>query len=238
VVSGRSSVKWQNLKNKVAGFFGNLNDRLNAFLLHLSQPLNLFRFLAILLVIDFVAFMSLTRGSYLQLLNPLAFLSVPESDGRDLVELYFPRSLSLTGIEAIYHEGEQAPIVPGLRAGEKLLTEAAVTEEIILIKKRVAAPVAGNGRPLSPNEATARRIILELMAGPAGELETLKARNLLKEPLLLRGLWTYQGKLYISTEKSIWDRMAPNERRITEYCLTESLKKNLPGVAFTLLKEQ
>jgi hypothetical protein len=91
---------------------------------------------------------------------------------------------------------------------------------------------------LSPNEATARRIILELMAGPAGELETLKARNLLKEPLLLRGLWTYQGKLYISTEKSIWDRMAPNERRITEYCLTESLKKNLPGVAFTLLKEQ
>jgi len=102
---------------------------------------------------------------------------------------------------------------------------------------RVAAPVADNGTPLSPNEATARRIIFELVAGPAGELETLKARNLLKEPLFLRSLWTHQGKLYISTEKNVWDRMSANERRITEYCLAESLKKNMPGVAFSLLKE-
>ena len=31
--------------------------------------------------------------------------------------------------------------------------------------------------------------------------------------------------------------MTPNERKITEYCIVESLRKNLGGEKFALLKE-
>lgn len=52
----------------------------------------------------------------------------------------------------------------------------------------------------------ARRVTLELIAGPAGEVETLKARNLLKESMFLRSLWTHQGTIYLSTDKATWDK--------------------------------
>ena len=60
---------------------------------------------------------------------------------------------------------------------------------------------------------------------------------LLKEPLFLRSAWTYQGTLYLSTQLSVWEKMSPNERKITEYCINESLKKNLGSDKFVLLRE-
>lgn len=234
-------MNFQKLKSKISGFFAALTARLNAFLEWLTVPLNKFRFLALLLVIDFVAFMSLTKSSYLQLLNPAAFLLVPRGETRQTMELYFPRSLSLTGIEQIYAE-DDAPATGDskatTKAAEKPLDAAAIQAEVILIKKRVAKPETKTGAlELTSPEATARRVIFELIAGPSGERETLKARNLLKEKLFLRALWSYQGKLYISTEKAAWDKMSPNEQKITEYCILESLKKNLPSEKIALLRE-
>lgn len=229
------------LKNKFTGFFRGINSCLNGFLSWLTIPLNLFRFLSLLLVIDFMAFMSLTRSSYLQLLNPAAFLFVPRAESRQLMELYFPRSLSLTGIEKIYNEDE-APAGKGAetktQSAEKPLDDAAVVSEVIMIKKRVSAPLSRiDNLELTASEAIARRVIYELVAGPAGGRESLKARNLLKEKAFLRSLWTYQNKLFISTEKAAWDKMSPNEQKVTEYCILESLKKNLPGEKIALLRE-
>ncbi|MBN8220611.1 MAG: hypothetical protein J0L53_06780 [Spirochaetes bacterium] len=231
-------MNFQKLKNKILG----LPERLNAFLLWLKNPLNRFRFLTLLLAVDFIAFMSLSKSSYLQLLNPAAFLSVPEGDKRQRIELYFPRSLSLTGIEKIYAEDEavlpQETNQPPAREAAKPLDDAAVQAEVILIKKKVGQPQSKIGDlELTRSEAMARRVIYELIAGPAGEKESLKARNLLKEKLFLRSLWTYQQTLYISTEKAAWEKMSPNEQKITEYCILESLKKNLPGEKITLLRE-
>ena len=62
----------QRLKSSLAVPFLAVNDRVNRFLVYLQNPLNLFRFIALLIVIDFVAFMSLTRSSYAQMLNPAA----------------------------------------------------------------------------------------------------------------------------------------------------------------------
>lgn len=229
------------LKNKVTGIFGGINTRLNGFLAWLTVPLHRFRFLSLLLVIDFIAFMSLTRSSYLQLLNPAAFLFVPRSESRQMMELYFPRSLSLTGIEKIYAEDEAASGKPSdskTQTAEKPLDDAAVVSEVVMIRKRVSAPLAKiDNHELTASEATARRVIYELVAGPAGGRESLKARNLLKEKVFLRSLWTYQNKLFISTEKAAWDKMSPNEQKVTEYCILESLKKNLPGEKIALLRE-
>lgn len=221
-----------------------MNDRVNRFLIYLQNPLNLFRFIALLFVIDFVAFMSLTRSSYAQMLNPLAFLSVAPRETRDSIELYFPRSLSLTGIEKMYPEDDHSadvaqPGAPERKGEERPLDDAAVPNEVILIKKRVSAPQLTDaaGNKVDRSEAYARRVIAELIAGPSGELETLKARNLLKEPLFLRAAWKYQDTLYLSTQLSVWEKMSPNERKITEYCINESLKKSLGGEKFVLLKE-
>ena len=240
-------MSWQKLKNKLARPFVTINDRVNRFVTYLQKPLHLFRFVAILLVVDFIAFMSLTRSSYAQMLNPVAFLFVGSGEAQGTMELYFPRSLSLTGIEKIYPEentpaGAAAVIVPGApdrKGEERLLDDAQVAGEVILIKKRISKPrlTDAAGNPVDKTEATARRVIAELIAGPSGELETLKARNLLKEPLFLRSAWTYEGTLYLSTQKSVWDKMTPNEVKITTYCIDESLKKNLPGAKFVLLKE-
>ncbi len=240
-------MNFQKLKNKFLGFFPAITNRLNTFLAWLSVPLNRFRFLTLLLVVDFMAFMSLTKSSYLQLLNPVAFLSVPRAESYQTLELYFPRSLSLTGVEKIYAEDEAVPST-GLgdakqpaaapKEAAKVLDDAAIQAEVILIKKRSAKPLAKvDTLELSPAEAAARRIIYELVAGPAGERGSLKARNLLKEKIFLRALWTYQGKLYISTEKAAWEKMSPNEQKVTEYCILESLKKNLPAEKFALLRE-
>lgn len=220
-----------------------IEERINRVVGFLRNPLYLFRFLAILLVLDFVAFMALTRSSYLMMLNPLAFLFTGPAEARDSIELYFPRSLSLTGIEKIYPEdeapGKDAGAKPALdSAGEKPLSDTAVGDETILTRKQVQKPVTNvGGVELSANEAMARRVMLELIAGPAGEVETLKARNLLKESMFLRSLWTHQGTIYLSTDKATWDKMTPNERKITEYCIVESLRKNLGGEKFALLKE-
>lgn len=217
---------------------------MNRFLVYLQNPLSLFRFIAVLLVIDFVAFMSLTRSSYAQMLNPLAFLSAGPGETRDSIELYFPRSLSLTGIDKIYPEEKNSaavakPGAPERKGEERPLDDAAIPGEVILIKKRVSAPhlTDTSGNKIERSEAYARRVIAELIAGPSGELETLKARNLLKEPLFLRSAWMYQNTLYLSTQLSVWEKMSPNERKITEYCINESLKKNLGSDKFVLLRE-
>ncbi|HNA78334.1 MAG TPA: hypothetical protein PKG67_00200 [Turneriella sp.] len=218
-----------------------LASRINTVVAFLAKPLNLFRFIVILLALDFVTFMSLTRSSYLQLVNPLHFLWAEPGESRKSIELYFPRSLSLTGLEKIYPDEDTSQgkkTVAEQSAQEKPLDDAAVAQEALLTRKLVSEPVTKFGElQLSKEEALARRVILELIAGPAGELETLKARNLLKEPLFLRSLWTREGTLYISTEKSLWDRMSPNERKVTEFCIRESLKKNLGETRFALLKE-
>jgi hypothetical protein len=234
-------VIWQKLKNKSMSLVANLASHINTVVSFLAKPLHLFRFLVMLLALDFLAFMSLTRSSYLQLLNPLQFIWGEPGESRRTIELFFPRSLSLTGLEKIYPE-EDANQVKKAAAEpspqEKPLDDAAVSQETILIRKLVAAPVTKVGDlQLTEEEALARRVILELIAGPAGELETLKARNLLKEPLFLRALWTHEGTLYISTEKNVWERMSSNERKITEFCIRESLKKNLGEIRFALLKE-
>lgn len=234
-------MSWQKLKNKFLAGTDALAARINLVVGYLAVPLNLFRVLVILLAIDFIAFMALTRSSYLQMLNPAHFLWADPGESRDVMELWFPRSLSLTGLEKIYPEDE-APAAgknekPG-PAQEKPLDDAAIASEAIMIRKRVSAPLAKMpGLELSKDEAMARRVMLELMAGPSGEMETLKARNLLKEPLFLRSIWTHNSTIYISTEKSVWDKLGGNERKITEYCITESLKKSLPGAKFALLKE-
>ncbi len=232
---------WQKLKNSSANLAANVSGQINSAVGFLAKPLNLFRFLAILLVLDFVAFMSLTRSSYLQLLNPLLFLWTEPGESRRSIELYFPRSLSLTGLEKIYPDEDMIQTkktASEQSVQEKPLDDAAVAQEVVLTRKLVAQPVEKIGDvQLTKDEALARRVILELIAGPAGELETLKARNLLKEPLFLRSLWTRDEILYISTEKSVWERMSPNERKISDYCIRESLKKNLGETRFALLKE-
>ncbi|HMV34971.1 MAG TPA: hypothetical protein PKM44_00445 [Turneriella sp.] len=232
---------WQKLKNSSMDLVAALASRINTVVAFLAKPLNLFRFIVILLALDFVAFMSLTRSSYLQLVNPLHFLWAEPGESRKSIELYFPRSLSLTGLEKIYPDEDTSQgkkTVAEQSAQEKPLDDAAVAQEALLTRKLVSEPVTKFGElQLSKEEALARRVILELIAGPAGELETLKARNLLKEPLFLRSLWTREGTLYISTEKSLWDRMSPNERKVTEFCIRESLKKNLGETRFALLKE-
>ncbi|HNE20443.1 MAG: hypothetical protein U1F40_08600 [Turneriella sp.] len=232
---------WQKLKNSSMDLVAALASRINTVVAFLAKPLNLFRFIVILLALDFVTFMSLTRSSYLQLVNPLHFLWAEPGESRKSIELYFPRSLSLTGLEKIYPDEDTSQgkkTVAEQSAQEKPLDDAAVAQEALLTRKLVSEPVTKFGElQLSKEEALARRVILELIAGPAGELETLKARNLLKEPLFLRSLWTREGTLYISTEKSLWDRMSPNERKVTEFCIRESLKKNLGETRFALLKE-
>jgi hypothetical protein len=234
-------VIWQKVKNSFLDLVSGLSGGINSFVIFLAKPLNLFRFVVVLIALDFVSFMSLTRSSYLQLLNPLQFLWAGSGESRKSIELYFPRSLSLTGLENVYPEDESSQgnkPVGGQVVQEKPLDDAAVASEVVLIRKLVAEPTTRIGAlELSYEEAVARRVILELIAGPAGELETLKARNLLKEPLFLRSLWTREGTLFISTEKNVWDRMRSNERKITEFCIRESLKKNLPETRFVLLKE-
>lgn len=236
---GHKAKKGSGHAGRRGGVLHRATDWINQLIHWLSTPLNLFRFLVILFALDFLAFMSLTRSSYLQLVNPLYFLWSEPGESRNYLELYFPKSLSLTGIEAMYPEAElQKPLEKNIPP-EKPLDDAAVAAEVVLVRKRVAAPVEQVGQnKLSREEAVARRVILELVAGPTGgELETLKARNLLKEPLFLRALWTYSGVLYISTEKAIWERMSPNERKITEYCVRESLARALPQTRFQILKE-
>jgi len=236
-------VNWQKLKSSILSVPTRIEAQINRAIGYLRSPINLFRFLVILLALDFIAFMSLTRSSYLMLLNPAAFLFADPVASHDAIELYFPRSLSLTGIEKIYPEDEapekQQVAKPALdAAGEKPLSDSAVAEETVLTRKQVQKPVTQvGGVELSAAEAMARRVVLELIAGPAGEVETLKARNLLKESMFLRSLWTYNGTVYISTDKLIWDKMTPNERKITEYCIVESLRKNLGSEKFALLKE-
>jgi len=236
-------VIWQKLKNKIAQVIARAEHSINRLVSFLSEPMNLFRFVMILIAADFIAFMSLTRSSYLQLVNPLAFLVAGPSEKRVPIELHFPRSLSLTGIEKIYAEEGVAPETPGkdkLKAKEKEIpvkeiTEAEIAAEVTVIKKFVAEPVVDETKNMGA--AMARRVVLELIAGPAGEKETLKARNLLKEPFFLRSTWIWSDTLYISTERSVWTKMAPNEVKVTEYCLNESLKKNLGSQKFVLLKE-
>lgn len=236
-------MSWQKLKSNFGLVFQGIAERLNAFLAYLSVPLHLFRFVVLLMAVDFVAFMALTKSSYVQLLNPVAFLWASSGESRDIMELYFPRSLSLTGIDQIYPEEEssQANAKPGAKVvppPETPIDAAQVAGEVILIRKRVAAPQT-KSRELTgtTEEKIARRVMLELIAGPAGEIESLKARNLLKEPMFLRAIWNHDQTLYISTEKRVWDPMTQNERKIAEYCITESLKKNLGSAKFVLLKE-
>jgi hypothetical protein len=237
-------VNWQNLKSNLGAPARKLNERINSVVGYLSHPLNLFRFVAVLLVVDFVAFMSLTKSSYLQLLNPAAVLWAPPTESRSSLELYFPRSLSLTGLEKMYPEDEKAPteIVPGATgpAGVEIpLAEADIAKEVILIPKYVAKSDYRDmeGKKISGPEATARRVVHELIDGPGGNVASLKARNILKNPLFIRSIWLYDNTVYISTEKNIWDKMGPNERKISEYCIRESLKKNLGSAKFVLLKE-
>ncbi len=233
----------QKLKNSVIEVPGRIETRINAVVAYLRNPLNLFRVLVILLALDFVTFMSLTRSSYLMMVNPLAFFWTGPAEARDQIELYFPRSLSLTGIEKMYPEDEAGIAInkeknPLNATGERPIADEAIAEEAMLTRKQVQRPPTNvGGAELTAAEAMARRVLLELVAGPAGEVETLKARNLLKEPLFLRSLWTHQGTLYISTDKTTWDKMTPNERKVTEYCLVESLRKNLGSEKFALLKE-
>ncbi|MCS6971528.1 MAG: hypothetical protein NZL89_00750, partial [Leptospiraceae bacterium] len=208
------------------------------FLRHLGNPLALFRFLVLLLALDFVAFLSLTGTGFGQLLNPLQFLSVRRGVTLMPLELYFPRSLPLTQIETAYSEEKTQKPATAPPAVEKLLSDAEIAQEVIAVKKLVPPPQRKVAeQELSPEEAMARRILLELIAGPSDRLENLAARHLLKEPLFLRSIWSYEGTLFISTEKAVWERMAANERRITEYCIRESLRKNLPETRFVLLKE-
>ncbi|MBS0618752.1 MAG: hypothetical protein JSR44_11225 [Spirochaetes bacterium] len=242
-------MKWQNLKSKAIEYFGAPHRKINALIRYLRTPLNLFRFIILLFALDFIAFMSLTKNSYLQLLNPLAVLFVPHGERLTAMELYFPRSLSLTGLEKMYLEDADtdAKPTPGNNRAlpategkniEKPLGENDIAAEVIAVKKHVVKSAGRIGnRVLNPTESTARRVILELLAGPEGEIESLKARNLLKEPLFLRSIWSNDGTLYISTEKAAWDKMSPNEQKITSYCISESLRKNLGGVKFALLKE-
>jgi hypothetical protein len=233
-------VSWQKLKNSVVSAAAGIVNTLNRFLVYLSRPLNLFRFVVILVAIDFIAFMSLTKSSYLNLLNPALFLWSLPGESRTTMDLYFPRSLSLTGIEKIHTEDEvpvpnTKPGAAAVKAAEKPLDESQISTEVVLIKKKVAKVKISSGA--DGGEAVARRVLLELIAGPSSEVETLKARNLLKEPMFLRAMWNHGGTLYISTEKNVWDKMTPQERKISEYCILESLKKNLPADKFVLLKE-
>lgn len=244
-------MNWQSLKNKFSKKDSGKPSLLNRFIAWFLVPRNRFRFLVLLLALDFVAFMSLTKSSYLQLVNPLAFLFVSKTEGLETMELYFPRSLSLTGIEKMYSVDEKDE---GKKDGtfqeankmateteidtRKLLDDEQVKAEVIAVQKMVAHPIHKIGNvELSDREAVARRVLYELIAGPSGEVATLKARNLLKEKMFLRSLWTYNDKLYITTEKKVWDKMRPNEQKITEYCIRESLKKNLPSTKFEILKQ-
>ena len=147
----------QRLKNSLAMPFLAVNDRVNRFLLYLQNPLNLFRFIAVLLVVDFVAFMSLTRSSYVQMLNPLAFLSAGPGETRDSIELYFPRSLSLTGIDKIYPEEENSA-----RPSVKVKSARSTMR---LFRLKLYSLKSVSLRRISPIQLAPRLIVLKPMRG-------------------------------------------------------------------------
>ncbi|MCX7631795.1 MAG: hypothetical protein N2Z22_00525, partial [Turneriella sp.] len=201
---------WKKWIAKPAAWWAKFERQWQRLLHYLSDPLALFRFVVLLLALDFVAFLSLTGTGFGQLLNPLQFLSVRRGVTLMPLELYFPRSLPLTQIESAYSEETAAPKPSAAPpAAEKLLSDAEIAREVIAVKKLVPPPQRKVAeQELSPEEAMARRILLELIAGPSDRLENLAARHLLKEPLFLRSIWSYEGTLFISTEKAVWERMA------------------------------
>ncbi len=230
----------QKLRDKFSDVGNSISSRIERTTEYLSHPLNLFRFLALLAVLDFFAFMSLTRSSYFQLLNPAFFLGIERGESRDSMELLFPRSISLTGLDRIYPEetlqGSAVPVKENTEK-EKALDEKALAKDTILIHKKVLEPTTElSERTLGKEEALARRVMLELIAGPGGAQDMLKARYLLKDPLFFHSVWMYEGRLYVSTEKKVWEHLNPNERKLTEYCIIESLKRNLPQTPVVLLK--
>lgn len=199
------------IKEKIAYIEERLKDRLFTF-----------RLLAVVLCLDFIAFVSLSNFNPLQMLNPLKFLQANPTDKRGHAKMWFPRTINLQGL------------LPSDAA-----TKAATTPEkaeflpeqhVLLVEKKIASrdKYKPDFAPTNADIARANLLLHELILGPGEGKEALKASGFIKDREFIKYIWQQNDTIIIHARENTWKQLTDLEKKIADYCITKTITENIP----------
>jgi len=177
-------------------FFVKFIDRLK------SDRLYLFRFLMILVCLDIISVMVLARVSPYQFVNVVKFLSVPDSDTRKQVTLYYPRSIRIS------QDKDSSPEHLSLGSNEKIIryTSNDKTDKNVVENAKI------------------------VLIGLANDPQNPEGRKVFNYDEIPERIWLNENILYISIHEQFVKSLKKTEWEIISLCIQKSLTENLNGV--------
>lgn len=201
------------IKNKIAYIEERLKDRLFTF-----------RLLAVVLCLDFIAFVSLSNSNPLQLLNPLKFLQANPTDNRTATKMWFPRTINLLGL---------IPADPTKKTELNQIKPDFQPEQHVLVVEKKIISRTGYKPGYAPNDTDisfAHLLLNELILGPGEGKDALKASGFIKDREFIKYLWKQNDSLVIHARLSTWKQLTELDKKIAEHCITKTLTENIPSV--------
>ena len=187
----------------------------------------------VIIALDFIAFVSLSGMNPIRLLNPFEFLISNVKDKRAEVTLYYPR---LEFINQLKRAQSKSFIKKSKEKAQALMQELADTVEsnIVGVKEKLQLTTKDSVENIEIVEENSlqekdiarlnvRLIIQSLLSNPESE----KVGRIADQPLLLKKVWLYGGKLYIQTQEQYWKKLTKIERKVFRLSAEKSIEQNL-----------
>ena len=221
------------MKDKVIQFFKSVFHYMqHPKELAADKPL-LTRAVLVIIALDFIAFVSLSGINPIRLLNPFEFLISNVKDKRAEVTLYYPR---LEFINQLKRAQSKSFIKKSKEKAQALMKELTDTVEsnIIGVKEKLQLTTKDSVENIEIVEENSlqekdiarlnvRLIIQSLLSNPESE----KVGRIADQPLLLKKVWSYDGKLYIQMQEQYWKKLTKIERKVFRLSAEKSIEQNL-----------
>jgi len=167
-----------------------------------KDRLYLFRLFAFLLMLDIIIASFLTRVNPFQIINLFYFLKVPLIDQRSEVMLYFPRAFII-------------------EESDNLIDKALAVKKKVLLKKEA---------DFSDAESYIRENSTVLIHSLFSDPENFRVERVFKNAELLKFVWYRNETVYVHLNRNLWDKYSEKEKKIVQFCISETLLANLSKV--------
>ncbi|MES0488813.1 MAG: hypothetical protein ABUK01_02405 [Leptospirales bacterium] len=167
-----------------------------------TDRLFLLRFIMVLVCLDTISVMVLARVSPIQFINVAKFLSIPAPDTRELVTLYYPKSIRIN------EDKDASPENLKVGSDEKIIryTSSELNDNLAVENAKI------------------------ILIGLANDPKNPEGRKVFNYDDIPERIWFNEHVLYISIHEEFVKFLKNTEWKIVSLCIKKSLTENIDSV--------
>ncbi len=171
-----------------------------------SSRLFFIRFVATILCLDFISFISLASIDVTYFLNPFHFMSAPPIDQRVQLMTFYPPAFS------IKKKDQQSDYRGLIAVNQKVYQQNFSKKTIFSIEEKLSQNI--------------NLLIHELTIG----VNNIRVKRAIKNKNLIRKIWIYEENLIIHLDKGLWNQLNIEEKTIIKDSIFLSVTENFSEI--------